>query len=162
MSISPLIVMIPLFAQLSEVDLINTYLGGIVLYVGLRLAFTVYVLEGIFRELPDELFDTARLDGAKELRIFLRILLPLALPGLAAVSILNLLEVWNDLLVGLLFLSSPDTIPITANVVAFQGKFSADPQRVFAGLLIAALPMLLAYLGLRRYFIRGMISGAFK
>jgi raffinose/stachyose/melibiose transport system permease protein len=162
MSISPLIVMIPLFEQLSELDLINTFIGGIALYVGLRLAFTVYVLEGIFRELPDELFEAARVDGASELRIFLRVLLPLALPGLAAVSIMNVLEVWNDLLVGLLFLSDSDTVPITANVVAFQGKFSADPQRVFAGLLIAALPMLLVYLGLQRYFIRGLVSGAFK
>jgi ABC-type glycerol-3-phosphate transport system permease component len=162
MSISPMIVTIPLFAQLSKAGLIDTFTGGVLVYVGLRLSFTIYVLEGIFRELPDELFESARIDGAGDTRVFWGILLPLAGPGLAAVSLMNMLEVWNDLLIGLLFLSSPDVIPISANVVSFQQKFSADPQMVFAGLFLAALPMLVIYLVAQRYFVRGLMGGAFK
>jgi ABC-type glycerol-3-phosphate transport system permease component len=162
MSISPMVVTIPLFAQLSDAGLVNTFTGGIIVYVGLRLSFTIYVLEGIFRELPDELFEAARIDGASEARIFLRILLPIAAPGIAAVALLNMLEVWNDLLVGLLFLSDPDVIPLAANVVSFQQKFATDPQRIFAGLFIAALPMLLIFIIAQRWFIRGLMGGAFK
>jgi raffinose/stachyose/melibiose transport system permease protein len=162
MSISPIIVTIPLFAQLSDAGLVNTFLGGIIVYVGLRLSFTIFVLEGVFRELPDELFEAARIDGASNRRIFWRVLLPMAAPGIAAVALINTLEIWNDLLIGLLFLSAPDVIPLSANVVTFQQKYSTDPQIVFAGLLLAALPMLLIYIVAQRFFVRGLMGGAFK
>lgn len=162
MSLSPMILAVPLFAQLARAGLINTFAGGVLIYVGLRLSFTVFVLEGVFRELPDELFDAARVDGAGEWSMFIRVLLPVAAPGLAAVSVFNMLEIWNDLLIGLLFLSTPDTIPLSANVVSFQQKFSANPQIVFAGLTIGALPMLIAYGFLQRFFIKGLMGGAFK
>jgi ABC-type glycerol-3-phosphate transport system permease component len=162
MSISPMIVMIPLFAQLARLELVNTFTGGILIYVGLQLSFSIYVLEGVFRELPDELFEAARIDGAGDVRIFFNILLPMAAPGLAAVALLVMLEVWNNLLVGLLFLSDPEVIPISANVVTFAQKFSTYPQIIFAGLFLAALPMLLVYVVAQRFFIRGLMGGAFK
>jgi ABC-type glycerol-3-phosphate transport system permease component len=162
MSISPMIVMIPLFAQLSQAGLVDTFAGGILIYVGLQLSFSIYVLESIFRELPDELFEAARIDGAGEVRVFLRILLPMAAPGLVAVALIVMIEIWNDLLVGLLFLPDPSVIPISANVVTYQQKFSTDPQLIFAGLFLAAAPMLLVYLVAQRYFIRGLMGGAFK
>ena len=162
MSISPMIVTIPLFAQMSELGLVNSYLGGIIIYVGLQVSFATYVLEGIFRELPDEIFEAARVDGAGPVRIFFSILLPMAAPGLAAVSLFVMLAVWNDLLIGLLFLSDPETVPIAASVVTFQQKFSTNPQIIFAGLFMAALPMLIIYAVAQRFFIRGLASGAFK
>lgn len=162
MSISPMIVTIPLFAQMSELGLVNSYLGGIIIYVGLQVSFATYVLEGIFRELPDEIFEAARVDGAGPVRIFFSILLPMAAPGLAAVALFVMLAVWNDLLIGLLFLSDPKTVPIAASVVTFQQKFSTNPQIVFAGLFMAALPMLIIYAVAQRFFIRGLASGAFK
>lgn len=162
MSISPMIVMIPLFSQLAKLGLVNTFTGGILVFVGLQLSFSIYVLEGVFRELPDELFEAARVDGAGDVRVFFSILLPMAAPGLTAVSLFVMLEVWNNLLVGLLFLSDPEVIPISANVVTFQQKFSTDPQIIFAGLFMAALPMLLIYLFAQRFFIRGLMGGAFK
>lgn len=162
MSISPMIVTIPLFAQMSELGLVNSYLGGILIYVGLQVSFATYVLEGIFRELPDEIFEAARVDGAGPVRIFFSILLPMAAPGLAAVSLFVMLAVWNDLLIGLLFLSDPETVPIAASVVTFQQKFSTNPQIIFAGLFMAALPMLIIYAVAQRFFIRGLASGAFK
>ena len=162
MSISPMIVTIPLFAQLAKWGLINTFTGGILIYAGLQISFSMYVLEGIFRELPDELFEAAKLDGAGDLQIFFRILLPMAGPGLTAVALFASLATWNDLLIGLLFLSDPDVIPISANVVSFQQKFSSDPQMIFAGLFLAALPMLIIYALTQRFFVRGLIGGAFR
>jgi ABC-type glycerol-3-phosphate transport system permease component len=161
MSISPLIVSIPLFAQFARAGLINTLTGGVIVYVGLQISFAVYVLDGVFRQIPDEVIEAARIDGAKPLRIFFFVVLPMALPGLAATSLFVMLGVWNDLLVGLLFINDPDTIPITANVVTFQQKFSTDPQIVFAGLFMAALPMLVLYALAQRYFVRGL-GGAFR
>ena len=73
-----------------------------------------------------------------------------------------MLEVWNDLLVGLLFLSNRDVIPLSAHVVAFQQRYSVDPQMIFSGLLIAAIPMVIAYIIAQRQFIEGMMAGAFK
>lgn len=162
MSISPLIVSVPLFTQLARAGLINTYLGGIVVYVGLQISFAVYVLDGVFRAIPDEVIEAARIDGARHLRIFFVIVLPMAAPGLAATALFVMLGVWNDLLVGLLFLSSPDVVPITTNVVTFQQKFSTDPQMIFAGLLLSALPMLVVYGLAQRFFVRGLSAGAFR
>jgi ABC-type glycerol-3-phosphate transport system permease component len=162
MSISPLIVSVPLFAQLARAGLINTYAGGIIVYVGLQVSFAVYVLDGVFREIPDEVIEAARIDGAKHIRIFFQIVLPMALPGLTATALFVMLAVWNDLLVGLLFLNSPSVIPITANVVTFQQKFSSDPQIIFAGLFLSALPMLAIYVLAQRFFVRGLAGGAFR
>lgn len=162
MSISPLIVSIPLFAQLAKVGLINTYAGGIFVYVGLQISFAIYVLDGVFRQIPDEVIEAARIDGAKPIRIFFVVVLPMALPGLAATGVFVMLAVWNDLLVGLLFIGDPATIPITANVVTFQQKFSTDPQLVFAGLFLSALPMILIYALTQRLFVRGLAGGAFR
>ena len=162
MSISPMIVTIPLFAQMAKLGLVNTFTGGIIIYVGLQVSFAVYVLEGTFRELPDEIFEAARVDGAGPIRIFFSILLPMAVPGLVAVALFVMLANWNDLLIGVLFLSDPDTVPIAANVVSFQQKFSTDPQIIFAGLTMATLPMLIVYVIAQRFFIRGLMGGAFK
>ena len=161
MSISPIVVTIPLFAQMAELGLVNTFAGGILIYAGLRISFVIYVLEGAFRDLPDEIFEAARIDGAKPPTVFFLVLLPMAAPSLAAVGLFCILETWNDLLIGLLFLSSPDVIPITANVVAFQQKFSADPQIIFAGLFMSALPLLIVYVFAQRFFIQGL-SSAFR
>jgi len=161
MSISPMVVTIPLFAQMAELGLVNTFAGGIMIYVGLRISFVIYVLEGAFRELPDEIFEASRMDGASNVGTFFWILLPMAAPSLAAVGLFCVLETWNDLLIGLLFLSRPEVIPITANVVTFQQKFSADPQIIFAGLFMAALPLLVVYAFAQRFFVKGL-SGAFK
>jgi ABC-type glycerol-3-phosphate transport system permease component len=161
MSISPIIVSVPLFAQLARLDLVNTFAGGILVYVGLQVSFAIYVLDGVFRQIPDEVIEAARLDGAGPLRIFLVVLLPMALPGLTATAVFVMLAVWNDLLVGLLFVNTPSTIPITANVVTFQQKFSTDPQMIFAGLLLAALPVLMVYAVAQRSFVRGL-GGTFR
>ncbi|MGE0004135.1 MAG: carbohydrate ABC transporter permease [Parvibaculaceae bacterium] len=161
MSISPLIVSIPLFAQFARIGLINTLTGGTVIYVGLQISFAIYVLDGVFRQIPEEVIEAARIDGAKPMRIFFVVVLPMALPGLAATALFVMLGVWNDLLVGLLFINDPATIPITANVVTFQQKFSTDPQIIFAGLFMAALPMLIIYGLAQRYFVRGL-GGAFR
>lgn len=162
MSISPLIVSIPLFAQLARAELINTFTGGILVYVGLQISFAIYVLDGVFRQIPEEVIEAARIDGAKHIRIFFVIVLPMALPGLAATALFVMLAVWNDLLIGLLFINSPSTIPITANVVTFQQKFSTNPQIIFAGLFLSALPMLAIYALAQRFFIRGLAAGAFR
>lgn len=161
MSISPLIVSVPLFAQMAKLGLINTYFGGMIVYVGLQVSFAIYVLDGVFRQIPEEVIEAARIDKAGPVRIFFSIVLPMAAPGLAATALFVMLAVWNDLLVGLLFLSSPDTIPITANVVTFQQKFSADPQIIFAGLTISAMPILLVYAIAQRWFIGGL-GGTFR
>ena len=161
MSISPMIVTIPLFAKLAGYGLINTYAGGIIVYTGMQVSFAIYVLQGVFREIPNEVFEAARIDGAGPLRIFFEILLPMAAPGLVAAGLFVMLAIWNDLLVGLLFLSSPDVVPITTNVVTFQQKFSTDPQIIFAGLFLAALPMLLVYVVAQRFFVRGL-GGTFR
>ena len=161
MSISPLIVSVPLFAQMAKLGLINTYFGGMIVYVGLQVSFAIYVLDGVFRQIPEEVIEAARIDKAGPVRIFFSIVLPMAAPGLAAAALFVMLAVWNDLLVGLLFLSSPETIPITANVVTFQQKFSADPQIIFAGLTISAMPILLVYAIAQRWFIGGL-GGTFR
>lgn len=162
MAISPLILSIPLFAQLARADLINTFTGGILVYVGLQVSFVIYMLEGAFRDIPDEVIEAARLDGASHIRVFFLVAVPIITPALVTIAIFVMLNVWNDLLVGLLFVNSTNVIPITANVVAFQQKFSSNPQMIFSGLLLSALPMLVVYALAQRFFVRGFTGGMYR
>ena len=141
--------------------LANTHIALILVYTAAGLPLAVFVLGNFFREVPRELEDAARVDGAGHFRRFLMVS-RLARPAIAAVGILTMIPIWNDLWWPLILAPGPGTATLTLGTQQFLGQFVADWNAVLAALTIAIIPMLLLYMAFNRQFIRGLMGGALK
>jgi raffinose/stachyose/melibiose transport system permease protein len=141
--------------------LANTHLALILVYTAAGLPLAVFILSAFFREVPRELEDAARVDGAGHFRIFAMIV-QLARPAMAAVAILTMIPVWNDLWWPLILAPGRSTATLTLGTQQFLGQFVADWNAVLAALTIAIIPMLALYIAFNRQFIRGLMGGALK
>jgi N-acetylglucosamine transport system permease protein len=146
------------------ISLHDSHFGLVLIYVAASLPFTVFVLTSFFRTLPNEVREAAMLDGASEVRIFFRVMMPLGKPGLVTVAIFNFLGLWNEYLFGLVFLSTDrlKTLPLGLAGISMQAQYKSDFGLLFAGLVIAMLPTLLVYLFLQERLTRGITVGALK
>lgn len=159
------VIIIPLFVMMGWVNLINSLFGLYILYTAVALPFTVFLLTGFFRSLPDELEEAAALDGASPWRSFWQIMMPLARSGLIIVLILNAINMWNETLLGLVFLQSDEKFTLSIALLNFMATMrysGAQYGALFAGVCILVLPMLALYLWLGRRIIEGMTLGAGK
>lgn len=161
-AIPPLLLMVPIYVEMVQLGLLDTYGSVILLYTALNLPFNVYLMTAYFRSVPDELIEAARVDGAGLHRIFLRIMVPLAKPALATLAIFNVLWAWNEFLFALLMLQSDGVKTLTVGVLQLQGRFTTDYPALMAGLLITSLPVIGAYLVFQRHLVRGIVAGAVK
>jgi ABC-type glycerol-3-phosphate transport system permease component len=161
-AIPPLLLMVPIYVELVQLGLLDTYWGVILLYTALNLPFNVYLMTAYFKSVPDELIEAARIDGAGIHRTFHHILLPLAKPAIATLVIFNVLWAWNEFLFALLLLQTDNVKTLTVGVLQLQGRFTTDHPALMAGLLITSLPVIAAYLIFQRHLVRGMVAGAVK
>jgi ABC-type glycerol-3-phosphate transport system permease component len=162
LAIPPLLLMVPIYVEMVQLKLIDTYWSVILLYTALNLPFNVYLMTAFFRELPDELLEAARLDGARVHGIFARVMLPLAKPALATLVIFNVLFVWNEFAFALLLLQSDSVKTLTVGVLQLQGRVSTDYPTLMAGLLITSLPVVGTYLIFQKYLVQAIAAGALK
>ncbi len=153
---------IPLFIQLDTLGLINTRAGLVLVYVAMGLPSAIFILTGFLRTLPTELEEAARMEGASELRIMLLIMLPLARPALVIAAIQNAVPIWNDFFFPLVFITSERLKTLPQGLTVFMGEYNTDWGVLFAGLSLAALPIIAVYIVLSRQFIEGMTQGAVK
>ncbi len=153
---------IPLFIQLKGLGLIDTRLGLVCIYAAMGLPSTVFILTGFLRTLPGELEQSARIDGASELRILWSIMLPLTRPALVIAAIHNAVPIWNDFFFPLVFVQSDERKTLPQGLTVFMGEFNTDWGVLFAGLSLAALPITLLYVALSRQFIAGLTQGSVK
>ncbi|MCG5212290.1 carbohydrate ABC transporter permease [Streptosporangium sp. KLBMP 9127] len=151
--------MIPLYRLVTDLGLIGTHAGMIIFYTGIQLPFTVFLYTGFIRALPREYASAAQIDGAGHLTAFTKVVFPLLRPITGTVLILNAVFIWNDFFTPLLYLggSGYETVPVS--VFAFVGQYVSDYGLVFAGLVLGALPIVLIFLVLQRYVIKGFSSG---
>ncbi|GAA1593352.1 carbohydrate ABC transporter permease [Actinomadura kijaniata] len=151
--------MIPLFKLVDGAGLLGTYQGMILFYTGIQLPFTVFLYTGFIRALPADYANAALIDGAGHFRAFTQVVFPLLRPITGTVLILNAVFIWNDFFTPLLYLggSARETVPV--RIFAFVGQYVSDNGLVFAGLVLAALPILAVFLVLQRYVIKGFASG---
>jgi multiple sugar transport system permease protein len=161
-AIPPLLLMVPIYVEMVQLGLLDTYGAVIFLYTALNLPFNVYLMTAFFRSVPDELTEAARVDGAGLHRIFLRVMVPLAKPAIATLVIFNVLWAWNEFLFALLMLQSDSVKTLTVGVLQLQGRFTTDYPALMAGLLITSLPVIAAYLVFQRHLVRGIAAGAVK
>ncbi|THV31522.1 carbohydrate ABC transporter permease [Glycomyces paridis] len=155
----------PLFKTLSNVSLLNTYTGLILVYIAYSLPFTVFFLTAFFRTLPSGVAEAAVVDGAGHYRLFFQVMLPMAKPGLIAITIFNIIGQWNQFLLPLVLLSrNPDDAVISqglANLAMRQG-YEGDAGALFAGTVLAMVPIFVAYVIFQRQIQAGLTAGAIK
>lgn len=153
---------IPLFIELDTLHLIDTRLGLVLIYVAMGLPSAVFILTGFLRTLPAALEESARIEGASELRTMLQVMLPLVRPAMVIAAIQNAVPIWNDFFFPLVFISSDRLKTLPQGLTVFMGEYNTDWGVLFAGLTLAALPITLVYVVLSRQFIAGLTQGAIK
>lgn len=150
---------LPLYVGMNQVGLVGVPIGVCLVYLGQFTPFTVFILTGFVRKLPVDYEEAARVDGASSIRILLWIVVPLLRPGIATVAILNGLLIWNDFFVPLIWLNGSKQAPVPVAIFSFVGQFTSQWSIVFAGILIAVIPVMIVYAFTQRYLIRGFASG---
>jgi multiple sugar transport system permease protein len=159
--IPPQVTLVPLFIMMNQVGWIDTYYP-LILPFWLGGAFGTFLLRQFFLGIPRDLEDAAKLDGAGPWRIYWSIYLPLCKPALATVAIFTFLLQWNELLRPLIFLSSPDKLPLTVGLAALRSQYSTSWNLIMAGALISIIPMLILFVFAQRYFVRGVAASGLK
>jgi ABC-type glycerol-3-phosphate transport system permease component len=162
MVVPPIVLIIPLFQMAADLSQLNTYRTVIVIYTGIMLPFSTFLLMSFFSTIPRPLLEAARMDGAKTWRTFTKLVLPLSLPALATVFIVQALWVWNEVLIAVVFLQKDTLRTLMVGLTLFKSRYQIDVPVIMAGMLIATLPVLLFYLVGQRFFIRGLTAGGTK
>lgn len=162
MVVPPVVLLVPLFVFGAKIGWISTFRLVILIYVGLMLPFSVFMLTAFFRTIPPSMIEAATVDGASSFTVFRRIVLPLSGAPLATLAIINLLWVWNELLIALVFLQDDSKKTLMVGITGFQSRYNLDVPAIMAGLTLATLPIVGLYLFGQRFFIRGLVSGAAK
>jgi raffinose/stachyose/melibiose transport system permease protein len=153
---------IPLFIQLDALGLVNSQAGLVLVYVAMGIPSAVFIMTGFLRSLPRELEESARIDGAGELRVMVSIMLPLARPAMVIVAIQNAVPIWNDFFFPLILITSDSLKTLPQGLTVFMGEFTTNWGVLFTGLSLSALPVTLVYIALSRQFIAGLTQGAVK
>jgi raffinose/stachyose/melibiose transport system permease protein len=162
MAIPPIVVITPLYVLMVKAHLINQYPSAIIVYIGFILPFTIFFLTGFFETVPQEIVDAARVDGCNHLRIFFSIFLPLSKAPLTTMALVNGVWVWNELLIGMLFLQSDSKRTLMAGLALFSGRNVNDIPPLMTGLVIATLPLIPIFLAGQRHFAKGLTAGSVK
>lgn len=156
------IAILPNFITLRQLGLTNNVFGLLGPYLAFGIPFEVLILQSFFRAVPREIIEAAKVDGAGNLRIFFTIMVPLSLPVLVTVGILDAVATWNEFLMALIILNSDNSKTIPVGLLNFMGQFSNNDTGLAAGILIAVIPILIVYTLLQRYIVSGLTAGAMK
>lgn len=160
--IPPDILIIPLFILLRDLGLLGTHLGLSLVYASGGFAFAVILLRGYFVSVPAELEEAAELDGAGRLRRLSSVILPLCLPGMLIVVVLQALTYYNDLYLAMVFLRNESNYTIPVGMLGFFEQYSVNWPQFFAGLAIVTVPVIVIFTIAQRWFVQGMRAGAIK
>jgi len=152
--------MIPLFLMMKWLHLVNTY-GGVIVPC-LTTAFGIYLVRQYARSIPDDVIEAARIDGAGEWRIFLRIVLPLLKPVIVTLAIFSFLNTWNDFMWPLIVLSDQQWMTAPVAIASLSREHVQDNELMMAGSVVTVLPVLLVFLLLQRHYIQGLLLGSVK
>jgi ABC-type glycerol-3-phosphate transport system permease component len=158
----PQITIIALFQILVQYNLYNSLLGLTLVYVSIQLPLTIYILESFFARIPSDLFDAARIDGYSEWQIFWKVSLPIALPALATIVILDTILLWNEFLYAVVLVTEESNRTLPLGIQRFMGDQLEDVGMIATGLMIAIVPVVVIYVLFSEKLIQGMTAGAVK
>lgn len=156
------LIMIPLYKIINSLQLMNSYLGVILIYTAINMPIAIIILKGFISTIPKELDEAAKIDGAGVFTVYRKIIIPLIKAPLTTVVIFVSVTVWNDLLTPLLFLGS-EKKTLIMSLYNFKGaSYTTDWTMIFAGSVLTMIPLVIVFLCSQKYFIKGMIAGAVK
>jgi ABC-type glycerol-3-phosphate transport system permease component len=158
----PQLVILALFQILLDLDLYNTLTGLVIVYVATHIAMTVYILEGFFAQIPQDLFDAARMDGYSDFEIFWRVTMPVGAPAIFTTVTLNFIILWNEFLFAVVLLTDDAKRTLPLGIMHFTGSHQLDVGMVATGLMIAILPIIVVYAIFSETMIKGMTAGAIR
>jgi len=156
------VVMVPLARTMTEIGLIDTFPGLVLAYVAQFLPFTIYLMTSFYSGIPGDIVDAARIDGSSLYGVYRRIMIPLGAPALLSVGVLDALFCWNDVLIALLLMPSAEHRTLMVGITSLRGQYSDDIPTFAAGVLIAAVPILIVYLLFQRQIAEAVTAGATK
>jgi alpha-glucoside transport system permease protein len=152
--------LIPMFRLYSDLGIFDTVLSLILFHTAFGLPFAIFLLRNFFIGIPKELLEAARIDGASEIRIFLRLILPLGLPAIASLAIFQFLWTWNDLLVALSL--ARDTQPLTVAIFSQLRQFGNNLELIAPASFVSLIVPLTVFFAFQRYFVQGLLAGSVK
>ncbi|MCY4589928.1 MAG: carbohydrate ABC transporter permease [Alphaproteobacteria bacterium] len=158
----PQITIISLFQSLVEYQLYDTLLGLTLVYIAIQLPLTVYILEGFFARIPQDLYDAAKVDGYSHWEIFWKITMPVGMPAIATTVILNFINLWNEFLYAVVLITDESNRTLPLGVQKFMGDQLEDIGMISTGLMIAIVPVIVVYAFFSEKLIQGMTAGAVK
>ncbi len=152
--------LIPIFSLYNSLGIFDTVLSLILFHTAFGLPFAIFLLRNFFIGIPKDILESARIDGASEIRIFVRLILPLGLPAIASLAIFQFLWTWNDLIVALTF--ARDTQPITVAIFNQLSEFGSNIEIIAPAAFVSLALPLAVFLAFQRYFVQGMLAGSVK
>jgi ABC-type glycerol-3-phosphate transport system permease component len=155
-------IVIPLYVNAAHLHLVNSYFGAIVIYAALGTPFATFLMTAYYRSIPDEVVEAGIIDGAHHMGVFRRIALPMSVPALVTIAVLQFIQIWDDLLVGMLFLQNPSDRTITVGLGTLASGRVTDIPVLMAGSLISAIPAVLVFLIFQRFLTSGLTAGISK
>ncbi|MFC4224090.1 carbohydrate ABC transporter permease [Lysinibacter cavernae] len=156
------LMIVPIFYLLDSMGMVSTREGLILVYTAVSIPFSVFVLGAFFRQLPLELEEAARIDGAGPFRIFWAVMVPLVRPAIATVIIFRFVPIWNDFFYPLILIRDPSKYTLPVGLTSFFGEYQTDWSTLFAGLVIATLPLIVLFLLATKQIVAGLTAGMGK
>ena len=160
--ISPTMILVPVFQLMTALHLHDTLIGMMLVYTAYRLPFTIFLIRAYMITLPDEVIEASMIDGASLLQTFWRIIVPLCRPVLVSAGLVYVLFAWNEFPFALILLNDPDLKTLPVGLLDFKSALQTDWSVLFAGLTLAALPMIILFISAQRTFVRGLADGMGK
>ena len=163
--ISTLIIILPLYRYFIKLNLLDSHFGLILIYITVQIPFTVWLLKGFFDSIPKSLDDAARIDGASRLQSVIRVLIPVAMPGIAAAVLFNTINAWSQFLIPFVLIGKGRLQPVSVGVAKFAetvGEAIVTTHLLAAASLMAMLPAIAIFIVLQRFIVKILISGAVK
>lgn len=160
--LSPQSALISLYKIFDTLNIYNTYFAMIVPYIAFRIPFAVFLMYGYFKDFPGDLEDAARIDGCNTLKIFMKIVMPISKPIIAATAIVSSIFTWNEFIFALVFIESEQLVTIPVGLSRFRDALQTNWTGMMAGIIIASLPMIVAFIFMSKSFISGLTAGSVK
>lgn len=156
------VLIIPIYNIIYKLGLLNTLTGLILYYVGSSIPFATFLIAANCKTIPNELIESAKIDGASMFKVYLNVIIPMLKPTMAAVFILNFLSYWNELLYAMIIIQKPELRTLTVSLMSLTSRYTSNEPLMYTGLLINCIPVVIVFFLFQKQLIKGVSAGAVK
>jgi multiple sugar transport system permease protein len=159
---APTALVVGIFREIVALHLVDTYLALILIYAAFNMAFSIWILTSFFQSIPAEIEEAAWIDGCTRFSTLTKVVLPLALPGIVTAFIFTFIAAWNEFVIALTLTSTPEREPLTVGLTALIGQYEIQWNYLFAGSLIAIVPVVILFALIEKWLVGGLTAGSVK